>query len=74
MLQPYSVRSEAVSLPEEQEAEDGRDGRLGQGEDKEGRLHSSAQPLLERHTALHRLESPAQTVLMPEHLHHTTGH
>lgn len=45
MLESYSILSEAASLPEEKEAENGRDGCLGQGEEKEGRLHSSAQPL-----------------------------
>ena len=42
----YSVLSEATSLSVEEEAEDGRDGCLCQGEEKEGRLHSFAQSLL----------------------------
>lgn len=46
MSESYSVLSEAVSLPEEKEAQNGRDGRLGQGEEEERRLQSSAQPLL----------------------------
>lgn len=46
VLESYSILSKAASLLEEKEAEDDRDDRLGQGEEEEGRLHSSAQPLL----------------------------
>lgn len=41
----YSVLSEAMSLSEEQDAEDGRDGCLSQSEEEEGRLQSSAHHL-----------------------------
>lgn len=46
VLKSHSVLSKAALLLEEEEAEDGGDDCLGQGEEKEGRLHSSAQPLL----------------------------
>ncbi len=42
----YSVLSKAASLSEENEAENCRDDGLDHGEDKEGRLYSSAQLLL----------------------------
>lgn len=45
-LKSYSVLSKSASLLEEQEAGDDRDGCLGQGEEEERGLHSSAQLLL----------------------------
>lgn len=49
-LESYSVLSQTASLPDENETQDGRDGRLGEGEEEEGRLHSSAHLLSERDT------------------------
>lgn len=42
--------SQTASLPDENETQDGRDDCLGEGEEEEGRLHSSAHLLLERDT------------------------
>ena len=62
MWEPYSVLSKGASLPEEEEAEDGGDDRLCQGEDEEGRLHSSDQLLLwgTRNSKLIRNDSMAR--------------
>lgn len=49
-LESYGVLSQTASLPDEDETQDGRDDRLGEGEEEEGHLHSSAHLLLERDT------------------------
>ena len=45
-MESYSIWSEDASLSVEKDTENGRDGCLGQGEEKEGGLHSSAHLLL----------------------------
>lgn len=49
-LESYCVLPQTASLPDENETQDGRDDRLGEGEEEEGGLHSSAHLLLERDT------------------------
>lgn len=49
-LESYGVLAQTASLPDEDETQDDRDDRLGEGEEEEGRLHSSAYLLLERDT------------------------
>lgn len=46
VLKSHSVLSKVSLLLEEKEADGGGDDCLDQGEETEGRLHSSAQPLL----------------------------
>lgn len=46
MLKTYGVHLEVLSVSVEEEADDGRDDRLHQREEEEGRLYSIAQLLL----------------------------
>lgn len=65
MLKTYGVHLEVLSVSVEEEADDGRDDRLHQREEEEGRLYSIAQLLLkETQKHLEQIQTPMKTTVL----------